>query len=258
MKKPGLSGSALRVIAMAAMVLDHIGYIFLADPKLRDLLYGAAERGGEVDPFFNSPLLLWGPAIYALLRCVGGVAFPIFALLLTEGFLHTRSLKRYMSRIALFALLSEVPFDLAFYGRTLAPLRQNVCFTLLLGLAGLAALRYLLPVNPLLALGGALGCVLLAELLRTDYGGVGVAVILALYVLRDRRGPKLLAAGGLLGCYALSALWLERVLSVLPAMALLDSYNGERGRLRGGYFFYGFYPLHLLLLWWVRVLLVGG
>lgn len=255
---PGLSSAALKWVAVVSMLLDHLGYIFLESPRLWELAAAAAEARGEIDPFFGSPLFSFLRGLDFFLRGVGGLAFPIFAFLLVEGFLHTRDLKRYIGRMALFALLSDLPFNAAFFGKWVEPAHQNVFFTLLLGLLGMAALRYLLPKGPLPALGGALGCLLLAELLHTDYGSLGVAVILTFYILRNKKREKLLLAGALMTWYAIASAWLVRVLPVLPAMALLGCYNGERGRAGGKYFFYWFYPLHLPALWGIFTLTLGG
>lgn len=240
----GLSGSALKVIAITTMFLDHIGAAILESP----VVWAALGAGEEIDPFFNSPALALCRDVDIVLRLIGRIAFPIFCFLLVEGFLHTRSLRRYMGRMAAFALLSEVPYDLAFYEGWFDPGGQNVYFTLLLGLLAMAAVRYLLPKSALLALGAAVGCALLAQLLRTDYGAFGVAFILLLYVLRDRE-PARTAAGCLALCWEVTA-----PLAFVP----IRLYNGRRGRLGGKWFFYGFYPAHILLLWAVRMAVFGG
>lgn len=240
----GLSGSALKVIAITTMFLDHIGAAILESP----VVWAALGAGDEIDPFFNSQALALCRNVDILLRLIGRVAFPIFCFLLVEGFLHTRSLRRYMGRMAAFALLSEVPYDLAFYEGWFDPGSQNVYFTLLLGLLAMAAVRYLLPKSALLALGAAVGCTLLAQLLRTDYGAFGVAFILLLYVLRDRE-PARTAAGCLALCWEVTA-----PLAFVP----IRRYNGRRGHLGGKWFFYGFYPAHILLLWAVRMAVFGG
>lgn len=240
----GLSGSALKVIAITTMFLDHIGAAILESP----VVWAALGSGDEIDPFFNSPDLALCRDVDIVLRLIGRIAFPIFCFLLVEGFLHTQSLRRYMGRMAAFALLSEVPYDLAFYEGWFDPGGQNVYFTLLLGLLAMAAVRYLLPKSAFLALGAAVGCALLAQLLRTDYGAFGVAFILLLYVLRDRE-PARTAAGCLALCWEVTA-----PLAFVP----IRRYNGRRGHLGGKWFFYGFYPAHILLLWAVRMAVFGG
>lgn len=225
----GLSAAALKWIALASMTVDH----FAAS----GLYYLLAARFG-----FGSGE--W----YLPLRLIGRLAFPIYAFLLTEGFRCTRSRKRYALRLALFAALSEVPFDLMSSGSAYNTVQQNVFFTLLLGLAALMA------AEPLAEKGKrwqALAVVLafagLAQLLRTDYGFFGVALIAVLHFLRERETEKYLAGGALLlGLGAMEmAAW--------PSFILLHFYDGRRGR--GGavlkWAFYAYYPAHLLLFTWL-------
>ena len=108
---------------------------------------------------------------YPILRIIGRIAFPIFCFLLVEGFMHTHDVIRYMTRIGLFALISEIPFDLLFYGRILDGTHQNVFFTLFIGLVMLYYLtkRYPAVLNFLMVI----LFMLFAEFLRTDYSSMG-------------------------------------------------------------------------------------
>ena len=100
-KRAGLSAMTLKYIAMATMLVDHMGYVLF-------------------------PWILW-------LRCVGRIAFPIFAFQIAEGCIRTHDRRRYALRLLLFAVLTEVPFDLAFNGQVLYLGYQNVLWTLLAG-----------------------------------------------------------------------------------------------------------------------------
>ena len=102
----GLSRESLRRIAACTMLVDHIGATLF-------------------------PGVLW-------LRCVGRLAFPIFAFFLGEGFRWTHSRRQYLLRLVLFALLSELPFNRMVFGRWIAPSGQNVLWTLALGLCAIA------------------------------------------------------------------------------------------------------------------------
>ena len=178
----------------------------------------------------------WLVFLYDLMRLVGRLAFPLFCFLLVEGFLHTSNVKKYALRLALFALVSEVPFDLAVFGTLFDPKHQNVFFTLLIGLlVMIAADRFREKVwvqVVIYAAGMAAGL-----LLQTDYGYKGVLLIIILYIFRYERKTQALAG-------ALTISWeLTAPLAFLPILA----YNGKRG-LSMRYFFYWFYPVHLLIL----------
>lgn len=173
--------------------------------------------------------------------CVGRLAFPIFAFLLTEGFFHTADLYRYLARLGVFALLSEIPYDLALSGTWWNPQRQNVFFTLFISLLLLLALERSSgwPERML----EVFLAMWFAEALGADYGFRGVLLVLFFYTGRSR--PP---AGLLLG-----ALW--NFLWPVPvqrfgalAMFPLALYSGKRGRSMK-YFFYVFYPAHLLVLY---------
>ena len=120
-KKIGLNSFWLKMIAITTMLIDHVGAVLLPQ--------------------------------YPILRIIGRIAFPIFCFLLVEGFMHTHDVIRYMTRIGLFALISEIPFDLLFYGRILDGTHQNVFFTLFIGLVMLYYLtkRYPAVLNFLIA-----------------------------------------------------------------------------------------------------------
>lgn len=223
----GLSREGLRRIAACTMLVDHIGATLF-------------------------PGVLW-------LRCVGRLAFPIFAFFLGEGFRFTHSRRQYLLRLVLFALLSELPFNQMVYGRWIAPSGQNVLWTLALGLCAIACVQRA-PSEPglhsLFWYSAAAGCCLLGQLLRTDYGAFGVLLCLLFYCTRDLPGRFWICGGiFLLMCYAFQFVFLPGIpipleALALPAFPLLATYHGRRShhQLPIRYAFYWFYPLHMLLL----------
>ena len=184
---------------------------------------------------------------YNILRDIGRIAFPIFCFLLVEGFLHTSDVKKYEVRLGMFALISEIPFDLAVINHKMYSYmsHQNVFFTLLLGLMVMIAFRYIECTIPagsawqwtlyLFCMGAGAG---IAYLFKTDYSYKGIVCIMVIYLFRTKRIWQC-AAG------ALSFFWeLPAPLAFIP----IYFYNGKRG-LRMKYFFYAFYPVHLLVLY---------
>lgn len=250
-RKNGISGFTLKMIAVVSMLIDHSAATILE----RMLVYAPAGQYPFVDAHWTGVYV-----VYCVMRVIGRFAFPIYCYLIVEGFVHTRSVAKYAGRLFLFALISEVPFDLAFQRSVFDMSYNNVFFTLLLGLLAIALIR---AVNDRLVWRGESGvlavlavvlrcavdlavillCMTAAEeLLCTDYGAGGVAMIVLLYLLR--RYPKT--------SFAIAVVLLSSMCGVIELAALLmlvpfAFYNGTRGR-QIKYFFYVFYPAHLLVL----------
>ena len=138
-----------------------------------------------------------------------------------------------------FALVSELPFDLAFFHTLIYRGHQNVYWTLFFGLCALGCLRHC-GERSAPGICSALALAVLAELLRTDYGAIGVLLIVVLYITRASR-PLQCLFGAVAVCYELPA-----PLAFLP----VSLYNGQRGRCSRAeqWAFYLFYPAHLALL----------
>lgn len=208
-----MTGFQLKLLAMLAMTADHIGAVF----------------------FPEIPLLRW----------IGRLAMPVLCFFIGEGLRHTRSPRRYLLRLTGFALLSELPFDLAFYGG-IEWGHQNVYFTLALGLLALWAIQSRGMEGWLLALTAALA----AELLGCDYGMYGVLLILLLDRFHSAHSEQL-AAAALLN---LAFFGLQTQTLSLIALPLLWLYNGKRGR-DDRRLFYLYYPAHLCVLGILRFVL---
>lgn len=226
-----LSGSVLKLLAVIAMLVDHGALLLVSQTE-----WGMA------------PVVFMGKSfsVYYILRRIGRLAFPLFCFLLVEGFVHTRSRKKYMANLVCFAVLSEVPFDLMVSGRWVYMGKQNIYFTLLLGVVLLCVLEWKTEIwKKGLCL---VGIYVSARLLRTDYGFNGVALIGLLYILREQKLLRTFFSLPLLsgGLFAL--------LSFVP----INLYNGTRGFIRGKalkYMFYLFYPVHIIVLLAVKKLL---
>lgn len=212
-RKPGLNSFGLKLIAITAMLIDHVGAALFPQ--------------------------------YPILRIIGRIAFPIFCFLLVEGFLHTHDVIRYIRRMGMFALISEIPFDLLFYGKILDGMHQNVFFTLFLGLIMLYYLTKQYP--PFMNFLMVVLFMLLAEFLRTDYSSMGLLIILCFWVFRRKKVWMCLSVAAV-------NIFLQGYIQVFAVLALpfILLYNGEQGP-RMKYVFYLFYPLHLLLLFVIRM-----
>ena len=228
MKRSGLSQEGLKVFACVTMLLDHIGAMLL-------------------------------PGIG--LRLVGRLAYPVYCFLLAEGAFYTRNRRAYGRRLLIGMLLSEIPYDLLFFGQ-LTWAHQSVMVTLMLGyLYALAMNRVSQEGYRLLLL---LPFALAAELLGSDYGGWGVALIGMFVITREKTGKIwlqalwLLILSWMIGGMELSLGPVAVPIQVFSVAALIpiSLYDGHKHTnslwvQRG---FYLFYPVHLLVLFIIRQL----
>lgn len=206
--KFSLTAAQLRLLALTLMQIDHVGRTIF-------------------------PEQLW-------MVCLGRLAFPIFAFQAAEGYRHTRNFRRYCLRLAAFALISEVPFNLMVGGSLLYPGHQNVMFTLLMGLLACRAWDKQEWWQLILYW-------LLGSLTFPDYGAPGVATVLIFHIFREHKWIQLLLLANIqVYGYGFPSLQAFAVLAWLP----ITLYSGKRGR--GGpwlqYGSYWFYPLHMLIL----------
>lgn len=226
-KAKKINANTLKIIAVITMLIDHLGATLVWEYMLT--LQGDARQDWYI--------------IYLVMRNIGRLAFPIYCFFIVEGLEHTRDVKKYITRLLIFAVISEIPFDYAFQdGMTLK--YQNVFFTLVLGLLCIWAVREVetrmsenvkqMVVKTLLIV--AATC--LGNLLNTDYGGFGVFMIAILYLFRKSR---------LFQCIA-GALGFSWEITAPVSFLLLYFYNGEKGQKINKYVFYGFYPVHLVIL----------
>lgn len=227
-----LSGSVLKLIAVISMFIDHTGYVFCYEfPEMTQTLFRFMEQN---------------VTLYYILRKVGRLAFPIYCFLIGEGLTHTKNQKNYLLRLLIFALLSEIPFNLMCSGKLFTSANQNVFFTLFLG--ALSIYFYENTKNRLLNALLMLAILAVSIHLKADYGPAGVVVILLIYILRGH--PVVQALAG----YPLFSGGIWAIAAFLP----INLYNGRRGFIKSRvlqYAFYLFYPLHMLLLVGIKQLL---
>lgn len=226
-KKFGISAAVLKWIAVVTMVIDH---------------FAAAVYWQMPDHDYN---------IYFIMRKIGRIAFPIYCFLLVEGFFHTKNVRKYLGSCFLFAILSEIPFDMAIFGRFYYPQGQNVYFTLCIGLLAMMFLdrykyryeaKYILLKLAIITLAAYAG-----ELLEVDYHWRGVIFIIMFYYVRDMQEWIRNFAVICAFAYEITA-----PLALIP----IHFYSGERGR-QMKYLFYAIYPVHLLVFGLIRLYLGG-
>lgn len=224
--RPGLTGNALKLLAMAAMTADHVGLMLLPQ--------------------------------FPLLRILGRLSLPIFAYMIAEGCRYTHDRRKYLLRLAGLALACQLVYYFAMgslYQCILVTFTLSVC--LIYAAEFSARSRAALPV--LLFWGvSALVCIVCEVLpamvpgFGIDYGLIGVLLPLVIYTQAALK-RKLVAASVMLVLLSLQLggiQWFS--LAALPLLAL---YNGQRGTYKIGSFFYLYYPAHLVVIYGLSLLI---
>ena len=234
-----LSGDTIKIIAVIAMIVDHGGYSLLR--------YYLATYYMDILPQTYTKL----NNLYEACRNLGRIAFPIFAFFLVEGYFRTHNIKKYALRLGIFAILTEIPFDLALYRKPFEFSHQNVMFELLLGLLMLILFNYIenitglsLSVRWICIISAVIGFADLAHICKLDYNIKGIVLIAILYLFRSS-GVFSLIAGA-------AAISIEKFAPI--SFVLLYFYDPDI-KPRFKYFFYLFYPVHLLVLYQLATLL---
>lgn len=243
-----MTWNVLKWVAIAAMLIDHT----------------AAVMGG-LFPFS------W----YDPMRAVGRMAFPIFAYGIAQGCVYTHSARRYLGRLLLFAVLSEIPYRLALEAGSRSFGLHNVFFTLFAGAACCQIVKFCKSKGKHWAWAAVVpvgAIVLLCEILGTDYGGFGVLCVLLPYLFWESKPARIIALGSVVAFlyvvvshfqgFSYPLWWMEnpsalggmlrQTLFALAGVGLIALYNGQPGSKKGKWFFYVFYPAHLLALWLLR------
>jgi hypothetical protein len=198
----------LKIIGIVTMAIDHVG------------------------------LILYPQVIFV--RVIGRLALPIFAWYLTQGYIHTSSLKKYVLRLGIFAVAAQVPYYIATHRTTL-----NIFFALLLGLLALYAWekkRYFL-VGIIIVISGVI---------PLDYSFYGILMILAFYIFQEKKMAFLSQAiVSSVGLYLYGVIQPFSLVGV--ALALYYPKNFTKIQINK-YFFYFFYPIHLAIIYGVSLL----
>jgi len=216
----------LKIIACIIMFIDHLKYIIPGEPLF--------------------------------MSAIGRLAFPIFSFQLVEGYSHTKNVKKYLFRLLLFALIAQIPFSMYFETTTL-----NTLFTLFLGMLGIYVYEYFKS-NKIIGFTFIILLMTLAELLKTDYSYYGVGIIFIFHILKNKKALKTIAFSlftilffilytdaYLLGANILQVFtnteFMTLLICTLAGIIPCLLYNGKQGP-KMKYFFYLFYPLHIILL----------
>ena len=234
-----MSSFALKIIAIISMFCDHFGDAYIGH--------------------------------YSVLNLIGRIAFPIFAFQISEGFIHTKNLKKYFLRLGLFGVIAQVPFSLfihKYLGGSIFSL--NVFFTLFLGLLSVYLYDYIIslfknqntnlsfPIDKIIGIFIVLLLAISAELLNTDYGFWGIIVVFAFYLFKNDKLAMIISFITLciikygyniiVGSFNIPTV----LLGLFTALSIIfiALYNGKQGQ-KVKFLLYWFYPIHLLLLYFI-------
>ena len=234
-EKIRFSADSLKLIAIIIMFVDHAAYGLLH-------LY-LQNNAFTIDPNLYTKY----NNVYNGMRDFGRIAFPIFAFFLVEGFFHTRNVYKYALRLGIFAVISEIPFDLGLYQQIGYDNHQNVMMTLFIGLVTMIILDYIkkLPgysdiLRAILYICVSIAAMDIGQLTHCDYRWKGIMVIIVLY-FAHQYNPFRLIAGSAAICW-------EKFAPI--AFLLLFFYDESKKPSRKlKYVFYLFYPVHLIIIY---------
>ncbi len=214
---------------------------------------------------------LWASVIpgQQWLTCIGRIAFPIFAFMVAQGCYHTKNINKYIKRMVIFGVISEIPFNMLIFSSFIFPFHQNVMWTFVFALLCIkftekAKKKYSGALGVLASMALILLFMLAAAITFTDYGAWGVATVLLFYYFRGNDLKNRIAQ--FIGIFIINFYFVKGlvypvdifgisynfpqqgfgVLALIPIWL----YNGERGFSNKAvqYFNYAFYPLHMLIL----------
>lgn len=205
---------------------------------------------------------------FTFLNVIGRIAFPLFCFQLVNGYRHTKNVKKYIVRLLIFAFISQIPFSIFTYIYAGIYDNLNVFFTLAFGLIAMYALDKV--PNKWLSLLINLICIAVAELVHVDYGGLGVCIILCIFIFYKDRSINLdkkdflypfknnivfalvflfLCIARYFNSFKTNGLLINTslILATYFPIIFMLLYNGKKGPSMK-YFFYIFYPAHLVIL----------
>jgi len=230
-----MNSFVLKIIACITMFIDHIGYA---------IFDGAS--------WFNY---------------IGRLAFPIFAFQISEGYSHTRNIKKYLIRLFIFALISQIPFML-FISIIHDEFSLNVIFTLLFGLISILIYDKF---NKFLGIAFGVLFGIVAQRTNCDYGFYGVAITFLFYIFRNTKILTIVSFSfatiinysvlilkywnyGLDTIKFVFNYYLPYALCTILSIVIIILYNKKKGP-NTRYLLYLFYPLHMIFVYGISLIL---
>ena len=239
LKTPNIPADGLKIFAGIVMLIQSIGIIIIEKGMIHLDGYTQAELSQAMA---DDSDLMFLAGLGSVLQLIGGLAVPVFAFLLVEGFRHTSSYQRYLLTMVIFALLSEVPYDWANSGKIMDWSSQNALVTMCICLLMLYFLKMLAKKGSIVhSLGQwliVLCSIMWVTICRAEFGLCMVLLVAVFYIFYNRNILKTVLGG------IISLLYVTGPL----AFYVIWFYDERRKDIVPKYVYYAFYPLHLLIL----------
>ena len=235
-----LSSNQLKVIAMITMLVDHIGLMLIGNGKLygyNNALFSYVIILDSAKPWLQ---------FYRLCRVIGRISFPIYTFCIVEGFLRTSNLFKYFLRLLVLALLSEIPFNLMVYNKFFCIDGQNVIWLYILGLITLTIIKKL-DNNPFAVVIFSAIAAVVAQFLGLDYGYGGMILMMLIYIFRNDKTYRSISIAVTTFILSIQNDFGGAALSTF----FIHHYDGTKGRFNLSLIFYLFYPVHMLILYFI-------
>ena len=240
----GFSHNFLTIIAMLSMLIDHAALTLIRNGKLYG--YDATLYNNAISlPEAKKWIIL-----YTLMRMIGRLAFPIFTFLIVEGFRKTSNLFKYIIRLVILALVSEIPYDLMVFNEFMTNnclQIQNVVFTYIIGIFLLIILRAIKQLPFIVSIFPVVAALYLAVLFKTDYAVEGIILMYIFYTFRHDLNIKRILTIIVTFLMSLEHYYGAAALSVF----FIYFYDGQKGYIDLKRIHYVFYPLHMLILYFI-------
>lgn len=241
-KEIGFSRNFLMLLAMGAMLADHIALTLIMNGKLYGYDISLYNNAIELE---NAKIWL---ILYKIMRSFGRISFPIFAFLLVEGFRKTSNLFKYFLRLLFLAIISEIPYDLMVFNEFMTPrcfTVQNVVFTYVIALLMLCLIKVASSLPSFFSIIPAVMAGFATKFLRTDYAIEGIALVYVFYMFRNDLNIKCIIAFFITFFMSFENYRGVAALSIF----FIYFYDGKKGDLNLKRLNYLFYPLHMLVLY---------
>jgi len=264
----GFNANFLKIFAALTMLIDHAAVTIVfamlrATPNFDanwEILCDANSTAEQLAALPSDFANLF--SVHQTMRLIGRIAFPIFCFLIYEGSKHTTNMRKYLLRLAICAVVSEIPFNLVLSlyntgeATLLYPQTQNTVFTMLISLTMLFLMQKVEASEVsvaasikqfMLQFAIVIAACMLALFLRTDYSYIGPLLCAIFYYCKNNKFLQIA-----LGCMVLLPINVAHLFAFVPIFLYNETiFPSKKFKL----FFYVFYPAHLLILFLVTMIL---